>query len=72
MIVYGRRIHPMEMVQRIDAVDIPALLAVARKYIHNKSPATSAYGPLQHFPNTETLHKYLSPPQWMLKAWDTC
>ena len=76
MLIYDRRIHPIELVHRIDAVDVHALVNCARKFIHNRSPSVSAYGPLEvcfiiyflklfkHFPESQQIRKFLSPPAW--------
>merc|ERR1712146_518602 len=45
MLSYGRRIHPVEIVARIQAVDSAAIKAAADKYLYDQCHALAAIGP---------------------------
>jgi predicted Zn-dependent peptidase len=44
MLQYGRRMHPLEMIQRIDAVDAAAVQLAAQRTFYNKDFALAAIG----------------------------
>jgi processing peptidase subunit beta len=52
MLAYGRRMHPLELVARIDAVDANAVKNVARRYFYDQDHALAAVG------NTYELQSY--------------
>eukprot|EP00466_Bigelowiella_natans_P016502 jgi/Bigna1/53395/estExt_Genewise1Plus.C_190089 len=45
MLCYGRRMHPLETVARIQAVDAAAIKAAAGKYLYDQCHAMAAIGP---------------------------
>jgi hypothetical protein len=54
-----QQVHPMEMLHRVEAVDVAAVLHCLQTYVLGKQPAVSAYGHLQEFPDDDTLLRYL-------------
>ena len=61
VLVYGRRVHPMEMVRRVEAVDVGAVVNCLRRYVRGKPHALSAYGCLEEFPDEEEVARLLLP-----------
>eukprot|EP00455_Lapot_gusevi_P011877 TRINITY_DN1555_c0_g1_i6.p1 TRINITY_DN1555_c0_g1~~TRINITY_DN1555_c0_g1_i6.p1 ORF type:complete len:252 (-),score=47.10 TRINITY_DN1555_c0_g1_i6:43-798(-) len=59
MLTYGRRMHPAEMIQRIDAVDREAVLDCARQILL-KPFAVASYGHLDNMPDYEEIHKMMN------------
>jgi len=57
MLVHGRRIHPLEFIQRIDAVDAEAVKACANRYFYDKDHVLAAKGPLHEFPDYNDIRK---------------
>ncbi|EDL03197.1 mCG6419, isoform CRA_d [Mus musculus] len=51
MLCYNRRIPIPELEARIDAVDAETVRRVCTKYIHDKSPAIAALGPIERLPD---------------------
>eukprot|EP00823_Brevimastigomonas_motovehiculus_P008152 TRINITY_DN7424_c0_g1_i1.p1 TRINITY_DN7424_c0_g1~~TRINITY_DN7424_c0_g1_i1.p1 ORF type:complete len:467 (-),score=75.93 TRINITY_DN7424_c0_g1_i1:135-1535(-) len=45
MLSYGRRMHPLEMMSRIDAVDIPAIRKAIFRFFENRDFGFAAVGP---------------------------
>jgi processing peptidase subunit beta len=54
---HGRRIHPLETLARIDAVDIGAIKDVVNRYVYDRDLALAAYGPLHGLPDYNELRK---------------
>lgn len=48
---HGRRIHPSEVIARIDAVTADEAKSVAEKYFHDNDFALSAFGPIYELPD---------------------
>lgn len=51
LLTYGRRVHPLETYQRIEAVDTNAIKAVARRVMYDRDHAMAALGNLHEVPN---------------------
>ena len=51
LLTYGRRIHPVEVLARIDAVDSKAVKAVANRYFFDRDHALAAIGPIWELPD---------------------
>lgn len=51
LLTYGRRMHPVEMVARIDAVDAKQVKNVARRYFMDRDHALAAIGPIWELPD---------------------
>jgi processing peptidase subunit beta len=51
MLSYGRRIHPIELLNRIESVDANAIKACAKRFFYDKDYAMSAIGPLHELPD---------------------
>jgi processing peptidase subunit beta len=61
VLCYGRRVHPMEMAMRVEAVDVAAVVNCVRRYVRGKRPALSAYGRLEKFPNEQEVARLMAP-----------
>lgn len=57
MLTYGRRIHPTEVLARIDAVDTNAVKACANRYFYDRDFALAAHGPILELPDYNALRK---------------
>eukprot|EP00457_Paulinella_chromatophora_P004389 gb/GEZN01004401.1/.p1 GENE.gb/GEZN01004401.1/~~gb/GEZN01004401.1/.p1 ORF type:complete len:491 (+),score=78.41 gb/GEZN01004401.1/:33-1505(+) len=51
LLTLGRRVHPMETYKRIEAVDVNAIKAVARRVLYDRDHAMAAMGNLHELPN---------------------
>jgi processing peptidase subunit beta len=51
LLTYGRRMHPSEMIARIDAVDAAQIKATARRYFQDRDHALAAIGPIWELPD---------------------
>lgn len=51
LLTYGRRMHPVEVMARIDAVDSKAIINTARRYFHDRDHALAAIGPIWELPD---------------------
>lgn len=51
MLQYGRRIHPLEILGRIDAVDKGAIHAAAKRFLFDTDFALAAHGPTLELPD---------------------
>jgi len=51
MLTYGRRMHPLEVIQRIDAVDASAVKAAAKRFFYDRDVALAAIGPIYELPD---------------------
>ncbi len=51
MLTYGRRMHPVEALARIDAIDAAAVKQVARRYFYDRDHALAAIGPIWELPD---------------------
>lgn len=57
MLTYGRRVHPSEILARIDAVDTAAVKACANRYFYDRDFALAAHGPILEMPDYNALRK---------------
>jgi len=51
MLTYGRRIHPSEMLARIDSVDVNAVKAAANRFFYDRDFARCSIGPIYELPD---------------------
>jgi processing peptidase subunit beta len=51
LLTYGRRMHPVEMMARIDAVDAAQIKSTARRYFQDRDHALAAIGPIWELPD---------------------
>ncbi len=51
MLTYGRRMHPAEVMARIDAVDLQAVKACANRYFYDRDHSLAAIGPIWELPH---------------------
>lgn len=51
MLTYGRRMHPSEMLARIESVDSAAVKACANRFFFDRDHACAAIGPLHELPD---------------------
>jgi processing peptidase subunit beta len=51
LLTLGRRMHPVEALARIDAVDSKAVKAVANRYFFDRDHALAAIGPIWELPD---------------------
>jgi len=51
LLTYGRRMHPVEVMARIDAVDTLAIRNTARRYFLDRDHALAAIGPIWELPD---------------------
>lgn len=51
LLTYGRRMHPTEVMARIDAVDANQIKSVARRYFLDRDHALAAIGPIWELPD---------------------
>jgi len=57
ILTYGRRMHPTEVIARIDALDCNAVKAAANRYFYDRDPALSAVGPIHELPDYNYLRR---------------
>jgi processing peptidase subunit beta len=57
MITYGRRMHPTEVLARIDAVDVAAVQNCANRYFYDKCHALAAVGPIYELPDYDWIRR---------------
>ena len=57
LLQYGRRLHPTEIIARIDAVDAAAIKNIARNYFLDKDFALAAIGAVQNIPDYPWLRR---------------
>jgi processing peptidase subunit beta len=55
MLTYGRRMHPTEVMQRIDAVDIQAVKNCGNRFFYDRDFALAAIGALHELPDYNWL-----------------
>jgi processing peptidase subunit beta len=51
LLSHGRRLHPTELLARIDAVDASAVKLAARRFFHDRDHALAAIGPIWELPD---------------------
>lgn len=57
MITFGRRVHPIEAVARIDAIDIIQVQNVIRRFMYDKDHALAAVGPIYELPDYNFIRR---------------
>jgi len=57
ILTYGRRLHPLETLQRIEDVDSAAIKACAKRFFYDRDPALAAIGPLHELPDYNWLRR---------------
>jgi len=57
LLTYGRRVHPVESLARIDAVDAGAIKRCANRYLYDRDPALAAVGPIYELPDYNFLRR---------------
>jgi processing peptidase subunit beta len=50
LLSHGRRLHPTELLARIDAIDASAVKLAARRFFHDRDHALAAIGPIWELP----------------------
>lgn len=58
LLTYNRRIHPVEMMARIDAVDVMAVQKVMKRFFYDQDPAIAAIGPILELPDYTFMRKH--------------
>jgi len=57
LLSYGRRLHPVEMLARIDAVDSNAIKQAARRFFYDRDHALAAVGPIYELPDYNYIRR---------------
>lgn len=57
MLTFGRRLHPTEVIARIDAVDENAIKLCANRYFYDTDFALAAIGPIDELPDYNWLRR---------------
>ncbi|XXQ30204.1 Mitochondrial-processing peptidase subunit beta [Plasmodiophora brassicae] len=57
MLCHGRRIHPAEIVARIDNIDTEAVRACAKKYLEDADLVVSALGAINELPDYDVIRR---------------
>jgi len=57
VLTFGRRMHPIEMIQRINAVDVAAIKRCARRFLYDRDIAVAAVGPIYELPDYNFLRR---------------
>jgi len=57
MLTYGRRMHPSELLSRIDAVDVNAVKLCANRFFYDTDFALAAIGPIEELPDYNWLRR---------------
>lgn len=57
MLCHGRRMHPLETVARINAVDLGAVKRAAQRFVYDRDFALAACGPVFELPDYPTLRR---------------
>jgi len=57
LLTYGRRIHPIEMMNRIDAVDVNSIKHTARRFLYDRDHALAAMGPIWELPDYNYIRR---------------
>jgi processing peptidase subunit beta len=57
VLLYGRRMHPTEVVARIDAVDEAAVKNAATRYFYDRDHALAAVGPIHELPDYDWIRR---------------
>jgi len=57
VLCYGRRLHPSEIYNRINAVDGNAVRAAAKRFFHDRDHALAAIGPIWELPDYNWIRR---------------
>jgi len=57
LLTYGRRLHPIETLKRIDLVDTKAIRQAARRFFYDRDHALAAVGPIYELPDYNYLRR---------------
>jgi len=57
LLAYGRRLHPAEMMARIDAVDPAQVKQTANRYFYDRDHALAAIGPIYELPDYNYIRR---------------
>jgi processing peptidase subunit beta len=57
VLTYGRRMHPTEVMARIDAVDAQAVKNCATRYFYDRCHALAAIGPIYELPDYDWIRR---------------
>jgi len=57
VLLYGRRLHPTEVVARIDAVDEASVKNAATRYFYDRDHALAAIGPIYELPDYDWIRR---------------
>jgi len=57
VLTYGRRMHPTEVIARIDAVDVQAVQNCASRYFYDRCHALAAIGPIYELPDYDWIRR---------------
>jgi len=57
VLTYGRRMHPTEVIARIDAVDTTAVKNTANRYFYDRCHALAAVGPIYELPDYDWIRR---------------
>ena len=61
LLSHNRRIHPVEVLARIDAVDEVAVQKVAKRFFHDQDFVVTAIGPIYELPDYNYMRKFMNP-----------
>lgn len=57
MVSFGRRMHPLEVLDRIDAVDESAVKGAANRFFYDRDHAMASIGPVYELPDYNALRR---------------
>lgn len=57
MLTYGRRMHPSEVVARIDAIDAAGVKNTATRYFYDRCHSLAAIGPIYELPDYDWIRR---------------
>jgi processing peptidase subunit beta len=57
LLTYGRRMHPTEVLARIDAIDRNAVINAANRYFYDRDHALAAVGPIHELPDYNWIRR---------------
>lgn len=57
LLTYGRRVHPTEVLARVDAVDVAAIKNAATRFFLDRDHALAAMGPIYELPDYDWIRR---------------
>jgi len=60
LLIFGRRVPPEEIIEKVDAVDEEAIRRVGRRLLGAHDPTLTALGPLRHLPSLDEIRERLA------------